>query len=425
MIKLFLVSGKTAVFTVKDRETLEELRQDCQSRMDAAKFQDDPDVDVDDVAPRRSSMRQSQRDNNNNDGKMKDSSRKSTTTTTRVVFEDEPIKERQSTANPRSPRCCGVATWCCLFWFLIVLLLLGLAAFLLYWFIFRDTDAANDVLVAVGAKPGAADESRPPDVGKEARYGIRAVNHEWNQEELVFKYQVSDYILDESIRPILYDAVECRDGSNDITKNDYVFMSLVKPQDTGANLNNDGRGSRQFDIRVILNKGTIADAPFFTPIGLEAAQLRFCVGFSVNYNKVNYWRTDEEVRIMMHYLCNGGESSWLLFVVCCLLTSSLHCFGAFWFPRSMPWKWPCRWILICPTFEGLKMWPSGRLSDRCTTGGTCCVGPHPLSRKTRQCHTSWWHPQSNNKHQKECEMDSFIHERISVLTWLWRKCEGT
>ena len=37
MIKLVLVSGKTAVFTVKNRVVLEEMRNDMQNRMDAAK----------------------------------------------------------------------------------------------------------------------------------------------------------------------------------------------------------------------------------------------------------------------------------------------------------------------------------------------------------------------------------------------------
>jgi TFIIH p62 subunit, N-terminal domain len=88
MIKLLLVSGKTAVFTVKDRATLEELRNDCQSRMEDSKF-------IDDATPSSNAFRQSQRDN---ESKMFDNSRKSTTTR---VWEDEPVKERaqQSTSK--------------------------------------------------------------------------------------------------------------------------------------------------------------------------------------------------------------------------------------------------------------------------------------------------------------------------------------
>ena len=310
MIKLLLLSGKLAIFSVKDRATLEELRHDCQIRMDAAKNIQDPP-----------NNRQSTTSTMGGSSNRSHSQRVTTTTTT---WEDEPIRQK-STANDKGADCCGwvcvTSAFCC-FLFFVLLLLMAVAAFLIYWFIFRDPETVNDVLVNTGIRD-PEDKSKPPDYGQEARYGIRTpVNNDWNQDQLTLKYKLSDYILNDSISYRLYDGLKCREGSNDITgNNQYLVMTLVPPDDGGANLNNEGRGTRQFDLRVELNKGLIADAPFFKPQGLEAAVLEYCVGLSVIYNKVEYWGQEQEVcdkknnAMFLRVLSRGKRYTMLLMMI--------------------------------------------------------------------------------------------------------------
>ena len=61
---------------------------------------------------------------------------------------------------------------------------------------------------------------------------------------------------------------------------------------------NKGTGTRgPFELHFALNKGQISDAPFFVPIGLNTAQLNFCIGLIVDYNQVEWWKKEKEVRV--------------------------------------------------------------------------------------------------------------------------------
>ncbi|CAB9516589.1 expressed unknown protein [Seminavis robusta] len=288
MIKMLLVSGKTAVFTVKNRQMLEDLRTSCQAHMEAAKAAkaiEDP----------KKSIRQSQRDTE----AAMDSQRHSSVTSWR----DEPVNNKNDKRDDDRDRdrfcagCCAGTTFC-LILICIICLLLAVTCFLIYWFVLKDTDAVQNVLKETGIKD--KDRSRPPDVGEESRYGIRAVHHEWDSDEVSLQYELSDYIMDDSVKFILYDGLDCRLSDKDITRdNQWLFIFLNNPVgDGGAKLYNEGRGTRDFEVHFTLNKGQITDAPFFTPNGLDAGRLSFCVGLSVSYNKVDYWEYTEEVNFV-------------------------------------------------------------------------------------------------------------------------------
>lgn len=295
MVKLILVSGKSAVFTVRDRETLEELRNDMQLRMEAAKLRtEDPNK-----ASVTKSMKRSEDDLDRLDQSTKS-----------VKWQDEPVRRASVNGSKTSYRetkrsyreekddgwcgclCGTLACWllCC-----IICLLIAIAAFLVYWFVLKD----EEVLEAVGINDSPAkDKNLPPDDGHEDRYGIRAVNHEWNSEEVTLKYMLSDYILDDSISYIVYDGLGCRTDANDITRsNQYLFIDWRLPKgDGGPDLYNKGTGTRgPYELYFTLNKGQIQDAPFYTQVGLETAQLNFCIGLSIDYNKVDYWSREQEV----------------------------------------------------------------------------------------------------------------------------------
>jgi len=301
MVKLILVSGKSAVFTVRDRETLEELRNDMQNRMEAAKARC---ADPNRASFRTKSMRMSE-----DDLDRLDQSRKS------VKWQDEPVR-RGSVNNNKSritsvretrsyreepkerdddPCGCFFGTLMCWLFCCCICLLVAIAAFLVYWFALKD----EDFLEAVGIDDSPIkNKDLPPDEGHEDRYGIRAVNHEWNSEEVTLKYMLSDYILDDSINFIVYDGLGCRTDANDITRsNQYIFIDWRLPKnDGGPDLNNKGTGSRgPYELYFTLNKGQIQDAPFYTQVGLETAQLNFCIGLSIDYNKVDYWSREQEV----------------------------------------------------------------------------------------------------------------------------------
>ena len=301
MMKLILVSGKSAVFDVTDRETLEELRTDAQARMDRAAEQS-----------------QRRRQSVSEPAGLQDPSFRDVDTTHRQ-WVDEPTptphhkRRRSSTSGSRNGDACG---WCCIgslvCWLCVCLIciLLAVAAVLIYWFVVKDNE--DELLSSVGIGDAPRNTSQPPDYGNEARYGIRSVYHDWNQEEMTLNYKLSDYILDSSISYKLYDGLDCRRSANDITRtNDYLFMELILPQDGGANLGNQGRGSRNVDLHFTLNKGQITSAPFFFPNGLERARLNFCIGLLVHYNRVEYWNKEEEVRCWKAWM----NDAFLLFLL--------------------------------------------------------------------------------------------------------------
>lgn len=305
MIKLVLVSGKTAIFQVKDRRTLDEIRKDAQARMDAAKKGGKGDMSKSqrDVEDRMDSNRQSDR-----------------------KWADEPVSRRNSNNNNNNNDRSDPCGWCCVgtlvCWLCTCLCCLAIlaAAFCVYWFVYRDNE--DEILKQIGINDGPVDTTVPPDHGQESRYGIRSVNHDWNSEEVTLTYQVSDYILDNSLRYVLYDGLECRRNNNDITRgNTYLFMEMILPKDGGADLSNEGRGSRQVEIHFTINKGEITSAPFYYPNGLEKARLNFCIGLLVNYNRVDYWTQEKEVCIFLFFLFQA--------VFCILSVTQLNGTGFF------------------------------------------------------------------------------------------------
>ncbi|CAB9531175.1 expressed unknown protein [Seminavis robusta] len=274
MIKLLLVSGKTAVFTIKNRQMLEDLRTSCQAHMEAAKA-------ANAIEDPKRSIRQSQRDT------TMDSQQRNASVTS---WHDEPVNDEDYSKKNLNTLCSLICAGmiCCI-------ILMCIQFFLIYWFHLKE-----DVQTIFTETTGSImedDRSRPPDVGKESRYGIRSVNHEWDSDEVSLQYELSDYIMDDSVKFILYDGLDCRRSDKDITRdNQWLFIFLNNPVgDGGAKLYNEGRGTRDFEVHFTLNKGQITDAPFFTPNGLDAGRLSFCVGLSVSYNKVDYWEYTEEV----------------------------------------------------------------------------------------------------------------------------------
>jgi hypothetical protein len=141
-------------------------------------------------------------------------------------------------------------------------------------------------------------EPLPPDHGNEQRYGIHSVDFWWTLDEVALVYELSDYVLDNSVSYKVYDGSLCRNGANDITdSNPYFTMELTPPADEGPNLSNNGEGIRgPFELRFALNKEQISNAPFYAPVGLETGQLNFCIGFIIGYNKVEGWNLEKEVR---------------------------------------------------------------------------------------------------------------------------------
>lgn len=101
------------------------------------------------------------------------------------------------------------------------------------------------------------------DYGNEERYGIRAVHHEWTSEEVTLQYQLSDYILDDSIKYILYDGLGCRTDASDITQsNQYLFIDFSAPRDSEPNLANKGTGTRgPFELQFTVNKPKHRNCP--------------------------------------------------------------------------------------------------------------------------------------------------------------------
>ena len=308
MLKLVLVSGKTAVFEVPTREALEELRNDAQSRMELAKQNRDDSL--------RASRRQSETgfgDPSSSRDWVDEPSERMTKRTQH--------RRRSSTSGSPNGDACG---WCCfgtlVCWLCvcIICILIAVALFLVYWFVVKDNE--EDVLKTIGIDDSPTkDRNRPPDVGEEERYGIRSVYHDWDQNEVTLQYKLSDYIMDNSIQYKLYDGLDCRRSNNDITGDgNWLFIDLKLPADGGADLTNDGRGSRDVDIHFTLNKGEISNAPFFVPNGLEKARLNFCMGLIVNYNQVDYWSRVEEVCLTVYFNVVGE--------LCLLYVNIFSCF---------------------------------------------------------------------------------------------------
>lgn len=340
MIKLILISGKTAVFTVADRASLEELRNDMQARMEAARGRNQDDMTF------RSNTSDFTKSMKSSEDKMDFTSR----STKSVNWQDEPVKPKaqrtgSSAASKRSTtsvqryeekqqdRNDGMG-WCCfgtLFCWLLVCCIcvaIAIAAFLVYWFVLKDSDVLEEVGIVE-----SQNKSLPPDWGHEERYGIRAVEHEWDSEEVTLSYRVSDYILENSISYKVYDGLGCRTDANDITRsNQYLFIDFQHPKDEGPNLSNRGTGTRgPFDLTFSLNKGQISDAPFFVPIGLNTAQLNFCIGLSIDYNQVEWWKQKKEVS-ENDSCCFGGQVVEYIDILTVLFCGSLSSL------RSTLWK---------------------------------------------------------------------------------------
>lgn len=300
MMKLILTSGKQVVFEVPSRDVLEELRADVQSRMDY-------------TAAQAAAATQSQRDLENGiDGGQKSmrewvdepedaaltkngNGRKRVTTTTKRTITTTTDDSKDDRSSMWSCCCVGSIFWVCIC--ICLLLLVAVVLGLVYWFVIKDSP--KDILGIT-----SRNESQPPDWGHGERYGIRQVNYTFDTETLTLQYEISDYILDNSVSYILYNNDQCRKGKNNVVTNTdpYLFITIDDPKDNGANLKNNGQGSREFDVVVQLRKDTITNAPYYVSSGVVGingqtqAQLTFCIGLSIIYNRVQYWNKQLEVR---------------------------------------------------------------------------------------------------------------------------------
>ena len=187
-------------------------------------------------------------------------------------------------------------------------LILVVAVLAVVYFVILKDDG-NEILENIGVRT-PRNESIPPDWGEEDRYGIRNVTYQWSDDFVTLKYEVSDYILDDSVSYILYDGDKCRRGAKDITDTDnHLFLSLRPPQDSGPKLQNEGTGNRTFEIDLKLNKDSFTEAPYYVAAGLYAGQMTFCIGYSIIYNRVNYWEKELEVSLLD---CIGSSNVLLI-----------------------------------------------------------------------------------------------------------------
>jgi TFIIH p62 subunit, N-terminal domain len=196
----------------------------------------------------------------------------------------------------------SVWCWLCLALFLAIV---GLIVTLIVLF---GLDNNNTNTIKHSSKPlckdTASDTSKcPPDSGLEELYGIRSVEYVWAPDFVRLEYYISDYILNDSINLTVLDGVDCRGSDDQIVplNNSWLKSELVDgaPVDGGANLYNEGKGTRQFDVVLQPIAGSdLTQAPFYTTntANVDKAFLRVCVVFQIFYNKIDGFTESVEVR---------------------------------------------------------------------------------------------------------------------------------
>lgn len=346
LLKLILSSGRTTVFEVDSTSTLLDLVKEAKARMEQAEQEPkppqaleqapEPQLDsVDSPTSKRKSAkekREEEGENANNKPKTKRSSvkpqprRKDNKDDNDDGDEEAPKKRRSSTSSATPPRlpgtadpfltqakdrrddsraticyCCWDSIYCWICLAATVVLVLGIAV-LIYFFAIKDKGGSHDRKNSLEQCADPMSPSCPPDDGLEDRYGIRAVEYVWTTNEVRLEYYISDYILDSSVDFVVYDGVECRDSQDEEVPKDNEWLKVQlmdgAPQDGGANLYNEGKGTRQFDI--VLSPRTesrLQDAPFYAinSAAVDRAFLRVCVGFHVHYNQIDGFNQTIEV----------------------------------------------------------------------------------------------------------------------------------
>lgn len=356
LLKLVLVSGRTAVFEVASLRLLLQLVKDVKERMEAnqpiaaaapeqAKNENDDNDDndkEDKKAPPtknrrmrhftntedtdrdvKKKKRAAQRYTANGDIDIEQAHRttkRPTSPTTKstasdsqhdqppvLTGQDEFLSQSHDKRN-NSRRtlfyCPWDSVWCwlCLALFLAIV---GLMVTLIVLFGFDNNDNNSGSSGKPLCKGTAPDGSPcPPDSGLEKRYGIRSVEYVWAPAFVRLEYYISDYILTDSIGFTLLDGVECRGSENQPVplNNTWIKSELVDgaPIDGGANLYNEGRGTRKLELVLSPLPGSdLTQAPFYSTNTASVdvkAFLRICVTFQVFYNKMDGFTETVEVR---------------------------------------------------------------------------------------------------------------------------------
>ena len=317
MLKLVLVSGRTAVFEVSDVTALIRLVRDVKRRMEAAPTANTTttsstaNVDALSNTPRSVQVASGPRTTTS----PEDNKDKTPSTGTPSTIEDmeQPARRRRKSKPDGDDNeeedddhpswcypCCWEDLWfllCMGMTFVVVILVISIV----YWTVLRDDPSGRSPQT-----PPCQGPDCPPDDGLEAYYyGIRAVEYVWTSTEVRLEYYVSDYILDTSVDVTLWDGTDCRDSENQALPHDNPYFRVDfmdgAALDGGANLDNQGRGTRQFDITIQvlpnISSTAISEAPFFVPRGVtgEKGWLRFCVDFSIRYNQYKGYNGTAEV----------------------------------------------------------------------------------------------------------------------------------
>ena len=122
------------------------------------------------------------------------------------------------------------------------------------------------------------DINRDLGVDLKTRFHIDEPVFHYEKNKFELSYGVSDIMADAFVEYRVYDGHECKEGSNEITENDYLISKLrpdLKPV-------GDGSGNRTMKVTLDLDPFTIATSPIFEDFGTYA-DVNFCVRFMV-YN---------------------------------------------------------------------------------------------------------------------------------------------
>ena len=335
MLKLFLASGRTAVFQVDDLTTLIGVLKDVKLRMEqhtTARAQE---------AETQKKLRGTGTDTNTNQGGrvVRDLEQARTSRTTKSRSQSAQISPSplvtvtSSTADPsededgNSKNIWDRKMWRWLF-ILTTVVAMGLAAAFIYLLVTslgddsRGSSSSSSSFSKNNNQPvtdltgcQATDMGCPPDWGLESRYNIRTTHYVWSPAMVTLEYIISDYILDTSVDYITYHDGDC--GNKDKlfsqqpqqdSDNSWIRVELVDAAiiDGGANLYNQGKGNRQFDILVkLLSNINIREAPFFEASSSddeEKGTVNLCVGFLIHYNQVNGYQGKVVVNFVEHAL---------------------------------------------------------------------------------------------------------------------------
>jgi hypothetical protein len=124
--------------------------------------------------------------------------------------------------------------------------------------------------------PGCFAQDEVPGVPP-TKWFITNPSFDQSRLDLFLTYQVSDYIPYENLRWYLYDGLECREGADDITENDYLTAELMGPDD--GNTVGEGNSFREFKMALSFDPESIRGSPILHETG-QKIQLKFCVRLS-------------------------------------------------------------------------------------------------------------------------------------------------